>query len=242
MNFIKDQFKKLAGQYGYAIHKKPTEASEIREFCYKNGWLREYGIKTILDIGANEGQFAKKISALFPEAKLLSFEPLSVPFKLLTENIKFNPNAEFYNFALGESDEELTINVNEFTPASSFLNLEEEHKSNFAYAVATIENKVQVKKLDGLTLDLEKPFLVKIDVRGFEEKVIAGGANTLKQAQVIIVEGSFKPLYADQPLFDDIYKTLFDFGFRYHGNFEQLLSPHTNEILQADSIFIKEPV
>jgi len=41
-------------------------------------------------------------------------------------------------------------------------------------------------------------------------------------------------------LFDDIYKTLFDFGFRYHGNFEQLLSPHTNEILQADAIFIKE--
>jgi len=240
MNFLKDQFKKLADQFGYVIQKKPTEASETLEFCYKNGWLKDYGIKTVLDIGANEGQFAKKISALFPEAKLLSFEPLSEPFAILKENIKFNPNAGFYNFALGDADEELSINVNEFTPASSFLNLEEDHKSNFAHAVATTKNTAQVKRLDGLALDIEKPFLVKIDVQGFEGRVISGGANTLQQAQVIIVEVSFKPLYAHQPLFDDIYKTLFDFGFRYHGNFEQLLSPHTNEILQADAIFIKE--
>jgi FkbM family methyltransferase len=238
MGFLKDKLKYFAGKLGYLVTKKPTEASELLDFCYKNGWLKDFGIKTILDIGANEGQFAKKISALFPDTRLLCFEPLEAPFKLLKQNISFNRNASFYNYALGEADEELTINVNEFSPASSFLDLDDEHKSNFDYAVATDKNIVEVKRLDNLQLDIEEPFLVKIDVQGFEGKVIAGGLQTLKKAAVIIVETSFKPLYVEQSLFDDVYKVLLNAGFRYHGNFDQLLSPHTNEILQADAIFI----
>ena len=41
-------------------------------------------IRTIIDIGANEGQFARQISTFFPRANLLCFQPLLEPFRNLS--------------------------------------------------------------------------------------------------------------------------------------------------------------
>ncbi|MDB5088618.1 MAG: hypothetical protein JWR09_2612 [Mucilaginibacter sp.] len=238
MNGIKNQLKKAVSALGYSIRKSPTSQSELLQFCYANGWLKDYLINTIIDIGANEGQFATKISALFQNARLICFEPLTAPFELLKKNLINVPDAAFYNYALGDSDTELVIHNNEFSPSSSFLNMDGAHKENFIYAVKTTENIVQVRTLDGLDLGIEGAYLVKIDVQGFEDKVIAGGSQTIGNAAVVIIEVSFSKLYTDQPLFDDIYRLMTDLGFLYHGNFEQMLSPVDNRILQADAIFI----
>lgn len=40
--------------------------------------LRNLSIKTIIDVGANEGQFARKILRFFPDADIYCFEPLPV--------------------------------------------------------------------------------------------------------------------------------------------------------------------
>ncbi|MFM6082296.1 MAG: FkbM family methyltransferase, partial [Dolichospermum sp.] len=48
----------------------------IRAERQKTLWLENCGIKTVLDIGANEGQFAKYINQILPEAMIYSFEPL----------------------------------------------------------------------------------------------------------------------------------------------------------------------
>jgi len=238
---LKNQIKKVLNFFGYQLrknHVEDPEAVELREFIHRVNWFKNYGINTILDIGANEGQFAKKIVTLFPNARLFCFEPLEAPFYKLEETFKDNKNVVLNHFALGEVDGELTINLNEYSPSSSFLKMDESHKDSFSYAVATTTSKVQVKQLDGLELNLVEPILIKIDVQGFEDKVIAGGMATIKKAKVIIIEVSFKELYEKQPLFTDIYRTLTQSNFRYYGNLEQLLSPHNGEILQADAIFI----
>ncbi|MDB5143826.1 MAG: hypothetical protein JWQ66_2539 [Mucilaginibacter sp.] len=238
---LKNQIKKALNLFGYQVRKNHVEdpdAVELREFIHRVNWFKNYGINTIVDIGANEGQFAKKIVTLFPNACLFCFEPLGEPFHKLEETFKDNKNVILYHFALGEIDGELTINLNEYSPSSSFLKMDESHKDSFSYAVATTTSKVQVKHLDGLELNLVEPILIKIDVQGFEDKVIAGGMAAIKRAKVIIIEVSFKELYEKQPLFIDIYRTLTQLNFRYHGNLEQLLSPHNGEILQADAIFI----
>ena len=45
--------------------------------------LRNLPINSIIDVGANKGQFAKYISAFFPKAHLYSFEPLPEPYEEL---------------------------------------------------------------------------------------------------------------------------------------------------------------
>jgi hypothetical protein len=61
----------------------------------------------------------------------------------------------------------------------------------------------------------------------------------LAGAAVIFVELSYRSLYKEQTLFDDIYNALVSLGFQYHGNFEELLSPINGAVLQSDGIFIK---
>src|SRR5438034_257558 len=50
-------------------------------------WLRELNPKTILDIGANTGQFAVAINTILPDARILSFEPLPDCFEQLKRNL-----------------------------------------------------------------------------------------------------------------------------------------------------------
>ncbi|NJO65558.1 MAG: FkbM family methyltransferase [Richelia sp. RM2_1_2] len=78
-----------------------------------------------------------------------------------------------------------------------------------------------------------------MDTQGYEDKVLSGGEKIIKSANVIIIETSFVKLYENQPLFNDIYSKLIEWGFSYAGSLEQLVSPHTGKILQADSLFIK---
>jgi hypothetical protein len=101
---------------------------------------------------------------------------------------------------------------------------------------------IVIKRLDAVApqLTIEDELLVKIDVQGYEDRVILGGQDILSRASVLIVETSFVSLYDGQPLFDDIYKVLSHMGFRYRGNLEQVGSFLDGTVLQADALFTKD--
>jgi hypothetical protein len=80
---------------------------------------------------------------------------------------------------------------------------------------------------------------VKIDVQGYEDRVIAGGDAVISRSKAMIVEVSFQELYEGQPLFDDIYQRLKQKGFAYMGNLYQLLNPADAAVLQADALFVR---
>lgn len=204
-------------------------------------WLKNLNFKTILDIGANEGQFADKMHSLFSETMIYSFEPIPEAFDQLEKNFKDIEQIKGFNLALGDAAGEITFNKNESTASSSFLEMTDTHTESFDFAVKTSPITVKVDTLDNV-MSREKtdlPMLIKIDVQGFEEKVIKGGMDTIKKADMVICEVSFTELYKGQLLFDDTYQLFKDMGFSYAGSIEQLRSPDTNRILQADAIFIK---
>src|SRR5207302_11138511 len=66
------------------------------------GWLRDLAIRTVLDIGANEGQFAREIREILPDAKIISFEPLRDCYEGLLAQADSLGAFEVHNFALGE--------------------------------------------------------------------------------------------------------------------------------------------
>ena len=202
-------------------------------------WLKDFDIKTIIDIGANEGQFAKKILTIFPDANLHCVEPLPDVYKKLCFNFKDLKNFFGYNVGLGEKEEEREIYNNEYSPSSSLLEMEDLHKTNFEFAVEVKSTQIPIRRLDDLLLGkITVPLLVKIDVQGYELHVLAGGEDTIRQADIIIIEVSFYELYKGQPLFNDIYEYFNKIGFRYMGNIEQLLAPTNQRVLQADAVFI----
>jgi hypothetical protein len=67
--------------------KLRLQGVEVRMFeCLNRPWLVRSGIKTIIDVGANTGQFSRAIHEVLPEAYIYSFEPLSDCFSELKDS------------------------------------------------------------------------------------------------------------------------------------------------------------
>jgi FkbM family methyltransferase len=206
-------------------------------------WLLAMNIRTIIDVGANVGQFALLAREVFPLAKIYSFEPLPECFAAL-ESCLPAPNFQAFNLALGDQQAELDFHRARHSPSSSFLWMNDAHKEAFPQSQSGQEPeavKVKVRTLDDVLtgLALEENMLLKLDVQGYEDKVIAGGLESLKRVSVVIAETSFLPLYDGQTLFKDVHDALWEAGFVFQGNLNHMFSPVDGRIVSADSIFVR---
>jgi len=244
---IKRAAAKLLHAAGFELRRVDpgSEMSMTHKFgpSYKDkfNWVRNLNIRTVLDVGANTGQFASYIHRILPDAMVYAFEPLKDCYERLAETMKGAPNFKAFDFALGNEASEIEMHRSKYSPSSSILPMSELHKQAFPFTREEVLERVTVKRLDDIagSLKIVDNLLVKIDVQGFEDRVVAGGPRTLQRAKVLIVETSFKSLYEGQPLFDSIYEKLKGMGFAHHGNFSQVLNPIDGSVLQADGIFIK---
>ncbi len=208
-----------------------------------NLWLQTRNIKNILDIGANTGQFAQRINEILPNINIISFEPIKKCYDELLINTK-DLKIKAFNCALGEIEETQEINISAHSPSSSLLPMADLHKEVFAGTNFVEKEKISIKKLDTIfpELEIQGKFMVKIDVQGFEDRVIKGGLETLKKADLILIETSFEELYEDQLLFDGIYQLLIGIGFTFKGNLTQAINKKDGRILYAESLFFNSNI
>ena len=208
---------------------------------HSDEWLQQIPVETIIDVGSNIGQFAARARLLYPNSQIYAFEPLADCFAQLTH--RFSGDKKFVGFqtALGAKEGTSTFHRNDYSPSSSLLEMEHLHEETFRYTRAHSQVSVPVRRLDAVLpeLDLKPAILLKLDVQGYEDRVLDGAHDLLRQTQVVISEVSFEALYKHQAQFDDIYQRLTAAGFRYHGNWEQLFSPVDGRVLQADAIFLR---
>jgi FkbM family methyltransferase len=204
-------------------------------------WLREMNIETVLDVGANVGQFAASIRKVLPEARIYAFEPVEACFEELSRGNSGDRLFQGFPYALGDRDGSATINVNDFTPSSSVLPMARRHVAEFPFTAHSTGAEIQVRRLDTVVpgLELSGPMLVKLDVQGFESQVIKGGRETLAAADVIITEVSFARFYVGQTSFEELYAELQGLGLRFHGILSQTHSTRNDLPLFCDALFIR---
>lgn len=205
--------------------------------------LRELPIKTVIDAGANKGQFAKMITDIFPEARIHSFEPLPQAFKQLKEWAdKENEKVTVYNVALGEKDGEVgMLRHMDHSQSSSILKTTETCEELYPFTKTQEIIPVKITTLDNWLDSQDTPagdILVKLDVQGYEDRVITGGGKTLNMAKVCITEVSLDRLYEDQSDFKDILSLLYDLGYRYAGNLDQSYADD-GHVIFIDAVFVK---
>lgn len=231
---------KLFSSFGYQISKIETMDDKIKKGHYR--WLQQFGVETILDIGANVGKFALMMNKILGNKTIYCFEPLKDCFEHLVNNTKHIDNIQCFNIGLGSNNKTVTIYHNEFSPSSSLLEMSTLHKQAFPYTKNSVEEEVKIVSLDEMQseLELNKKILLKIDVQGYELEVLKGADELIRQVDLVIVETSYVELYKDQPLYDDIYQYFLTRKFQYMGNFGQFSNPSTGEILQGDAIFFKK--
>lgn len=197
---------------------------------------------TIIDVGANVGQFAIASAKFFPNTSVHSFEPLPDCVTQLQKNVKRLNNIKVYPFALGDSEDEVEFHVNEHSHSSSILPLADSHSKAFPNAQEKETISVKVSTLDDVfsSIELKSPVLLKLDVQGYEAQTLLGGLKTLQRVDYVILEASFKPMYEGEMVFMDIVRLMEEYGFSFLRPVGWLSHPKTGEILQMDALFMKE--
>ena len=230
------------GQLPYVL-RSMIKGVHLGEFLRMNlRWVKEAGIKTVIDIGAHSGEFSSAIRAILPAAQIYAFEPLPECYEQIKTRFKDDPNYRVFQNSLGDHRGRVKFWRSNFSKASSVLPMADMHKAEFPWSSELVPIDVPIAKLDDFVQHIATipKVLAKIDVQGYEDRVIRGGAATLEKVDYIVTEVSFRPLYKGQGSFDDIYNLLKTLGFSYKGNLDQLLSPTDSSVLQADALFARD--
>ena len=197
------------------IFEKGSSLSSVRiVYCFKK--LVQRDIDTLIDVGANQGQFALAWKKFYPGSRIFSFEPVPETFEKLKENTQPFSNINTLNMALGSKAGKLSIYKNGHSHASSFLKVSQFQKEHIPATVDEKPEEVSVATLDAVSPELGQLgcSVLKLDVQGFEREVLLGAANVLKQIDYLIIEMSFRPMYEGEVLFEKMDDFLKDCGFR----------------------------
>lgn len=206
--------------------------------------LHELNIRTIIDVGANKGQFAQMISKIFPKAHIYCFEPLSDPFKELSKWAeRQNGRVCALNTALGDSEGDMHMFCHlEHSPSSSLLSSTEICEKLYPFTKKQTSIPVKLTTLDKIVANMSIPIhpdmLIKLDVQGYEDRVLRGGTEVLHKARVCILEICLDKLYESQANFKEILLLLYDMGFHYAGNLEQAYADD-GHVIYFDAVFLR---
>ena len=172
-------------------------------------------LSTVIDVGANKGQFALAVNAAYPQANIYSFEPLPEVFLELQKNCEHNARCKTFNTALGSQTGQIKFYKTGYSLASSALRPSRFHEVNTDYSTDVSIIEVPVRRLDELeeAINFCSPVLLKLDVQGFEKEVIKGADMVLKKIDFILIEVSFVSMYDNEPLFMEMHDFLSSLGF-----------------------------
>lgn len=197
--------------------------------------------KTILDIGAYQGNFSQAASFLFPQAKIYAFEPIPECYQRIVKLQQKYPNIVPVNKAISQQTGPMQFYQNESAPSSSYKKMTLTHKQEFPQTEK--EKVIQVKsmRLDEFFAKqkLEQPIFAKLDVQGAELDVLKSAGDYLKQIDAILLETSLVKLYNNSPTFHDLYQYLYVHDLNFVDILDKLYSAKNNKLVQFDALFIK---
>ena len=166
---------------------------------------------TVIDIGGNNGQLAIEFAHLVGDkGRVITFEPQRIIFQQLCGNVFINglDNVWAFNIAIGDENGVTNIEKPDYFSKGP-LNL-----GNVHVGLETSSEPVIINTLD--SFNLENVSIIKIDVQGFEKKVLLGALETIKKNKPIIfieIENSQLELYGDNE--NSILEILIKYGYSF---------------------------
>jgi FkbM family methyltransferase len=165
--------------------------------------LRKRGISTVLDVGANLGQFAHKLRAFGYSGRILSFEPVPQCYACLARETAGDEKWTAFNLAIGDHDGVAAINVMNKTDMCSVREPSDYSLENpNGYQFSVVEKiEVPMRRLDRWlrenepALGEEEPLFLKTDTQGYDLEVFQGAQGIHSRLTGLLAEVSVSPLY-----------------------------------------------
>ena len=200
-------------------------------------------IDVVFDVGANRGQFAEELRDAGFSGRIISFEASSAAHSTLSRRARGNTNWMVApRMALGDRNGTITLNLAGNSVSSSVLPMLPSHVRAEAKSRYVGSEVVDLRTLDSVSgefaTDTERIFL-KLDVQGFEYKVLQGAEQFLARVAGIQIELSLVPLYDGEHLFHSMIHDLENRGYEIWSLVPGFVDPHTARLLQLDAILFR---
>ena len=189
--------------------------------------------KSILDIGANVGQFYNEIKNIFPNSYYYLIEG-SESCEVVLETF----NVDYSICLLSDTEKEVDFYVRKNEPRCTGNSIYRENTSFYDDDQIIIEKK-QTKTLSNL-LNNQTFDLIKIDVQGSEIDIINGGLDIIKEAKGILMEVSLMEYNQNAPTKDFVYEYMDNLGFKPVELIGNINHPLTYELIQQDILFLNK--
>ena len=195
---------------------------------------------TLVDVGANEGDFLQAVHRLVAPERVIAVEPLANCQEVLRRRAAAYAKAEVFQVLLDEvpgAREILRTNNSRF---SSVLPPVGDLAKSYVPTDSQVVEKIAVRSetLDNLIKDFPgKIGLLKIDVQGFEASVLRGAQETLRRARAVLVEINYVQHYEGATGYRELFDMLHAAGFELRGVSCPYCSP--TGPMWADAMFAK---
>jgi FkbM family methyltransferase len=207
--------------------------------------LAHQRVDTVLDVGANEGQYARLLRELGFAGRIVSFEPCAIAYKRLQEAARADASWVLApRGAIGDREGHIRLNrTSNGGQSSSVLPMLETHRRAAPDASPAGSEIVPISRLDhavnGLLAGARRIFL-KIDVQGYEAQVLRGAGDVLARIVGAQIELSLVPLYDGQALFPELFDLMRGSGFTIWGLVPGLVDNSSGRLLQTDVVFFRD--
>jgi len=194
----------------------------------------------VLDIGANKGQFAKKLIDFGYKKSILSFEPISSLHNILIEASR---NFESWHIhdkcCIGNTESRAKINISNLIGNSSLLKIKGS-KFNVTQSHYVDEEEVDQITLGSLNsnsiIQVASNIFIKMDVQGYEHVILSKLGETNYNIVGFFIELSLVELYDDQEDYLYICNQLKSFG--YDLVYVTSESIRSNRMIQFNGVFL----
>ncbi len=245
---MKKFIQKVINLFGYKISKIIIANATNLDALTKSLITKSDPI--IFDVGANKGESIIRYKKLYKNPIIHSFEPNIDEVNILKQKYINDKNFYLNNLAVGDKKGKLEFNINANSGHSSFRNLIPnttwiKKKSN---DIKIDHSNYTIKKVNAeiVTLDdyvnkknITNIDILKIDTQGFEDKVLLGAKNLLKNNRIKLIqlELIFSEVYENPLNIYDVEKTLIPNNYKLFGiaNGGSLISQSK---YQSDFIYI----
>jgi len=201
-------------------------------------------VNCVIDVGANHGQFASMIRRAGYRGVIISVEPQMESYATLAAAARTDPLWTALNIALGERDEDATLNV----LAASDLNSLLRPSANMVLATRDSDvretQQVQVRRLDSifeaLVHEVEAPrVFLKLDTQGYDLHVLRGADQSLGKIVGLQSELSVIPLYEGTADYIHALSVYRELGFEPTGIFPVAYDRATRHVLEFDTVLTR---
>jgi len=244
-HFLVEQRRRLFRLHRLGLFPSASESADWEAAvigCRFDMWpplLRARKDWTLIDVGANDGDFIRAVTHLAKPAAVIAFEPLPACQQVLTPLLASIRAGKLIGAAVGATPGEVELNCTSNPKMSSALPPRpgiEAFYANGDYSVVQ-KLKVPIVRLDDEILTDCHVGLLKIDVQGYEMEVLRGAVRTLRQTDGLLIEINYTPHYEGAVGFDDLHAFLTTAGFHLYG----ISAPYCddNRPLWADAMYVR---